>query len=131
MHNREHPVGLYHRLVRQLLCPHNRKALQRERGRALRITGGKLPALQDTYTTRCHRKAIQIIKDNNHLSHCLFTHDCLAMYACNSIIKFGDDTTVVGLITNNDETAYREEVRGLGVWCQEITTHSTSTKQRR
>ena len=28
-------------------------------------------------------------------------------------------TTVVGLITNNDETAYREEVRALGVWCQE------------
>ncbi|XP_064880882.1 neurotrophin receptor-interacting factor homolog isoform X2 [Oncorhynchus nerka] len=36
-------------------------------------TGGKLPALQDTYTTRCHRKAIKIIKDNNHPSHCLFT----------------------------------------------------------
>ena len=44
---------------------------------AQRITEGKLPALQDTYTTRCHRKAIQIIK------------------------------------------AYREEVRALGVWCQE------------
>jgi hypothetical protein len=25
----------------------------------------------------------------------------------------------VGWITNNDETAYREEVRALGVWCQE------------
>ena len=40
---------------------------------AQRITGGKLPALQDTYTTRCHRKAIKIIKDNNNPSHCLFT----------------------------------------------------------
>ena len=55
----------------------------------------------------------------------------MAMHASNSIIKFVDDTTVVGLITNNDETAYREEVRALGVWCQENTTHSTSTKQRR
>jgi hypothetical protein len=35
------------------------------------------------------------------------------MHASNSIIKFADDTTVVGLITNNDETAYREEVRAL------------------
>ena len=26
---------------------------------------------------------------------------------------------VVGLITDNDETAYREEVRDLAVWCQE------------
>jgi hypothetical protein len=30
-----------------------------------------------------------------------------------------DDTTVVGLITNKDETAYREEVRELAVWCQD------------
>ena len=40
---------------------------------AQRITGGTLPALQDTYSTRCHRKAKKIIKDNNHPSHCLFT----------------------------------------------------------
>ena len=38
--------------------------------------------------------------------------------ASNSIIKFPDDTIVVGLITT-DETAYREEVRALGVWCLE------------
>ena len=40
------------------------------------------------------------------------------MEASNSIIKFAYDTTVVGLITNNDETAYREEVRALVEWCQ-------------
>jgi hypothetical protein len=37
-------------------------------------------------------------------------------YASNSILKY---TTVVGLITNNDETACREEVRALEEWCQE------------
>jgi hypothetical protein len=37
------------------------------------ITGGKLPAFHDTYSTRCHRKAKKIIKDSNHPSHCLFT----------------------------------------------------------
>jgi hypothetical protein len=52
------------------------------------------------------------------LLYSLFTHDCVAMNAANSIIKFAEDTTVVGLITN-DETAHREEVRALGVWCQE------------
>ena len=52
---------------------HKRKALQTVVRSAQRITGGKLPALQDTYTTRCHRKAIKIIKDNNHPSHCMFT----------------------------------------------------------
>jgi hypothetical protein len=34
-------------------------------------------------------------------------------HVSNSIIKFADDTTVVGLITNNDETACWEEVRAL------------------
>ena len=72
MHNREHPVGLYHLLVRKLHHP-NRKALQRVVRSAQRITGGKRPAFQDTYTTQCHRKAIKIIKDNNHPTHCLFT----------------------------------------------------------
>ena len=48
----------------------------------------------------------------------LNTHDCVAMHASNSIIKFADDTTVVGLITTKDEIDYREEVRALGVWCQ-------------
>ena len=34
---------------------------------------GKLPALHDTYSIRCRRKAKKIIKENNHLSHSLFT----------------------------------------------------------
>jgi hypothetical protein len=38
----------------------------------------------------------------------------------NSIIKCADVTTTVGLITDNDDTAYKEEVRDLAVWCQDI-----------
>ena len=53
------------------------------------------------------------------LLYSLFTHDCVAKHESNTIIKFADDTTVVGLITNNDETAYREEVRDLAVWCHD------------
>jgi hypothetical protein len=44
--------------------------------------------------------------------------DCTARHDSNTIIKFADDTTVVGLITDNDETAYRE-VRDLAVCCQD------------
>ena len=53
------------------------------------------------------------------------------MHASTSIIKFADATTVVGLITTHDETAYREEVRALGVWCQEnnLTLNVNKTKQ--
>ena len=53
------------------------------------------------------------------LLYSLFTHDCTARHDSNTIIKFAGDTTVVGLITDNDETAYREEVRDLAVWCQD------------
>jgi hypothetical protein len=53
------------------------------------------------------------------LLYSLFTHDCMATHASNSIIKFADDTNIVGLITNNDETAYRQKVRALALWCQE------------
>ena len=51
------------------------------------------------------------------LLYSLFTHDCKAKHDSNTIIKFADNTTVVGLITDNDETAYREEVRELSGWC--------------
>ena len=47
------------------------------------------------------------------LLYSLFTHDCMARHDSNTIIKFADDTTVVGLITDNDVTAYREVVRRL------------------
>ncbi len=47
----------------------------------------------------------------------LLTHDCTAKFSSNHIIKFADDTTVVGLISNNDETYYREEVAQLAEWC--------------
>jgi gmma-aminobutyric acid receptor subunit gamma len=65
---------------------HNRKALQRVVRSTQHITGGKLPALQDTYTSRCHRKAIKIIKDNKHPSNCMvtplssITHSYIFMY---------------------------------------------------
>ena len=36
------------------------------------------------------------------LLYSLLTYDCVAMHASNSIIKFADNTTEVGLITNND-----------------------------
>ncbi len=47
----------------------------------------------------------------------LLTHDCTNKFSSNHIIKFADDTSVVGLISNNDETHYREEVAQLAEWC--------------
>ena len=36
------------------------------------------------------------------LQYSLFTHDCVPKYNSNTILKFSDDTTVVGLMTDND-----------------------------
>ena len=49
------------------------------------------------------------------LLYSLFTIDCTARHDSDTIIKLADDTTVIGLITGNEETAYREEVRDLTV----------------
>ncbi|KAK3546804.1 hypothetical protein QTP86_002920 [Hemibagrus guttatus] len=40
------------------------------------------------------------------------------MHSSNHIVKFADDTTVVSLISKNDESAYREEVQRLTAWCK-------------
>ena len=53
------------------------------------------------------------------LLYSLFTHDCTARHDSNTLIKLAADTAVVGLITDNDETTYREEVRHLAEWCQD------------
>ncbi len=61
----------------------------------------------------------------------LYTHDCRPMHGSNSIIKFADDTTVIGLIRDNDETAYREEVQHLAAWCPDnnLLLNTSKTKE--
>ena len=69
LHQREHPDGLHHCLVWQLLAASDRKTLQK----VVRITGAKLPVIQDLYTRQCQRKALKIVKDSSHPSHRLFS----------------------------------------------------------
>ncbi len=65
----------------------------------------------------------QVVRMGNNTSsvllYSLYTHDCAATHSSNVIVKFADDTTVIGLITDSDETAYRAEVSTLTKWCQE------------
>ena len=55
----------------------------------------------------------------------------MAKHDSNTIIKFSDDTTVVALIPDNDETAYREEVREQAVLCQDnkLSFNVSKTKE--
>ncbi len=43
----------------------------------------------------------------------------MSSHSSTSIIKFADDTVVLGLINNDDETAYLDEVERLTSWCQD------------
>ncbi len=47
----------------------------------------------------------------------LYTNDCTSKDPSVKLLKFADDTTVIGLIKDGDESAYRQEVEQLAVWC--------------
>ncbi len=53
------------------------------------------------------------------LLYSFYTHDCVSSHSSTSIVKFADDTVVLGLISNNDETTYLDEVERLTSWCQD------------
>ena len=61
----------------------------------------------------------------------LYTHDCVPAHHSNVIVKFADETTVMGLISNGDETAYREEVQRLTAWCSanNLLLNASKTKE--
>lgn len=49
----------------------------------------------------------------------LYTYDCVASFDTNCIIKYADDTTIIGLISANDDSCYREEVQNVVEWSKE------------
>ncbi|GAA6107961.1 thymidylate kinase isoform X1 [Tachysurus ichikawai] len=65
------------------------------------------------------------------LLYSLYTYDCTPTHPTNAIIKFADDTTVIGLISGDDESAYRDEVRKLEEWCSvnNLSLNTYKTKE--
>ncbi len=47
----------------------------------------------------------------------LYTNDCTSKDPSVKLLKFADDTTLISLIQDSDESAYRQEVKELVVWC--------------
>ncbi|KAK3515240.1 hypothetical protein QTP70_012409 [Hemibagrus guttatus] len=47
----------------------------------------------------------------------LYTNDCTSSDPSVKLLKFVDDTTVIGLIQDGEESAYRQEVEQLAAWC--------------
>lgn len=61
----------------------------------------------------------------------LFTYNCFTSHKDNIILKFADDTTLIGRITCGDETAYRREVASLVSKCEDnnLTLNTDKTKE--
>ncbi len=55
----------------------------------------------------------------------------MSSHSSTSIVKFADDTVVLGLINNNDEAAYLDEVERLTSWCQDncLSLNVSKTKE--
>ncbi|KAK3505621.1 hypothetical protein QTP70_021027 [Hemibagrus guttatus] len=47
----------------------------------------------------------------------LYINDCTSTDPSVKLLKFVDDTTVIGLIQDGDESAYRQEIEQLAAWC--------------
>ncbi len=47
----------------------------------------------------------------------LYTNDCTSKDPSVKLLKFADDTTLIGLIQDGDESSYRQEVKELAVGC--------------
>ena len=65
------------------------------------------------------------------LFYSLYTHDCTPAHPTNTIMKFVDNTVVIGLITRGDESNYRNEIQRLSGWCctNNLELNTTKTKE--
>ncbi len=63
----------------------------------------------------------------------LYTTDCTSKDLSVELLKFADDTTLIGLIQDGEDSAYayRQEVKELAVWCSLTTWSGTRSKQWR
>ena len=64
------------------------------------------------------------------LLYTLYTYNCTPAPRSNTMVKFADDSTVVGLISNGNESAYRDEVGQLTEWCRENNQPLNTAKTR-
>ncbi len=88
--------------------------------------------IQDFLTARPQVvKVGQFTSNSITLLYSLYTHDCVSSHSSTSIIKFADDTVVLGLINNEDEAAYLDEVERITSWCQDncLSLNVSKTKE--
>ena len=57
----------------------------------------------------------------------IFTYVCVSDHESTKILKCDDDTTVLGLITNSDESEYRDQIS----FCSENNLEHNLNKQKK
>lgn len=58
----------------------------------------------------------------------LYTNSCTSSHNLVKLLKFADDTTLIGLITDEDEYAYWLEIDHLVSWCSQNNRELNSPK---
>ena len=59
-----------------------------------------------------------------------FTNDCVSRHSSVPLLTFADDTTLVGLVSDSDESEYRHEVSSLVSWCDTNNLQVNASKTR-
>ncbi|KAK1802110.1 hypothetical protein P4O66_004451 [Electrophorus voltai] len=53
------------------------------------------------------------------LLYSLYTYNCVTTSSSTNIVKFADNTAIMGVILGNNERAYQDEIKHMENWCQE------------
>uniref|UniRef100_A0AAV2LES7 Alkylated DNA repair protein AlkB homologue 8 N-terminal domain-containing protein n=1 Tax=Knipowitschia caucasica TaxID=637954 RepID=A0AAV2LES7_KNICA len=85
----------------------------------------KIDRLEEVKKLNAAKARVKVYQEAEHYSgsqslsskHRAYTNHCTSSHDSVKLIKFADDTTLIGLISNNDESAYRREVDRLVSWC--------------
>ncbi len=73
---------------------------------------GKFSSSTHTISTGAHQGCVL-----SPLHFSLYMNDCTSKDPSVKLLKFADNTTLIGLIQDGDESGYRQEAKELAVWC--------------
>ena len=65
------------------------------------------------------------------LLYSLYTNNCISHSESVKMLKLADDTTLIGLISGDDDSAYRNEILSLTEWCSHHNLEVDFRRQRK